>query len=230
MKYLIALLLLSLCCSARAADGNEQYFSKAGVWPSTTNLVELIHPNRGLALQSLEEFRALVDDADYADLGFESLDDAKSAILGTPLAVYWIGLNDLREYSTNKSPATLLRTAAKIIYPITAKEQVRASLTLQERDGKWLPSDFGFADFSMAVAGTRQRLAELTHLSLTNFFAVEVPSLNLFFIAHQWENKTMLTPVSDVPALHLSAGRSLPALEVLHLLLPVARSHNGNPG
>jgi hypothetical protein len=60
-------------------------------------------------------------------------------------------------------------------------------------------------------------------------FAVHIPVLSLYFLGSRVENHLMLTPVTESSLVPLRVGATVPAEEVLKVVVPVARSYNGLP-
>jgi len=203
---------------------------KHTAWPSPEDLARVTRPLRPLAESSLQEFRGMVDTNDFQDLGFETIEEARSATLAEPLVVYRITLATLRDWQTNRTTDDLLDASSKVIYPVAADGQVRSSIILQNARGRWEASDYGYASLATLLADARQRVAKDARLPFGQLFAVEVRALNRFFIGHRPGAQAFLTPVVSEPALSLDAGQPLPAAEALARLVPLARSQRGYPG
>src|SRR5580693_10237967 len=63
---------------------------------------------RPLAIQAAQRSSTGAARTRYADLGFRSADEAKAATLGSPIAIYYVRLDQLRAYHSGDDPIKLL--------------------------------------------------------------------------------------------------------------------------
>jgi hypothetical protein len=179
---------------------------------------------KAAAEQGLQALRALVDEQNYRDLGFESQNEAASATLGEPLRVVLVRLDQLREFQPESDPSRLLTRTTEMIYPVLAGGQARCSITLTQEGGKWTAAAFGGAKLIRQITKVRNAL-----VPSANIF-VKVPALNVYFIARQEEGAAaglMLTPLTDQPEYRMKEGVALPAKDAFSALVPAAKAHDG---
>jgi hypothetical protein len=172
------------------------------------------------ASSAIRTFQQLVTEQNYRSLGFESVDEVQSAALGQPLALYTIGLEQLKAYRQGTDANSLLTPSADTLYPVTANGQVRSSVTVTKVEGGYRASSFGNSEVVKALSKYREAATA---------FAVRLPALNLYYLAQRVENKLLLTPVADDSRLKLPAGKAVPAEEVVNQLVPIANAYNGLP-
>jgi hypothetical protein len=172
------------------------------------------------ASSAIRTFQQLVTEQNYRSLGFESVDEVKTAALGQPLTVSTIGLEQLKAYRQGTDVNSLLTPSPDALYPVTANGQVRSSVTITKVEGGYRASSFGNAEIIKALSKYREA---------TTAFAVRVPALNLYYLAQRADNKLLLTPIADDTRLKLSIGKAVPAEDVLNQLVPLATAYNGLP-
>jgi hypothetical protein len=172
------------------------------------------------ASRALPTLQQMVTEQNYREMGFESVDEVKSAVLGGPIQVYVVDLNRLKEYQAGGDPQGLLTPSNDVVYPVLVKSGVRSSIRVTNQGNGWGTSGFGGANLIKAVA--KQMAGE-------SDFEVQVPVFNLYFVGQRRENKLFLVPIVDDPRFNLKAGSALPAEEVFRLLSGAAKEHNGLP-
>ncbi|HEY2323761.1 MAG TPA: hypothetical protein VGJ82_12960 [Thermoanaerobaculia bacterium] len=147
-------------------------------------------------------------------------DEAKTAQLGTPLRVYWVGLEALKNYSAGTDPQTLLQDMKTVFYPVTVGTSVRSSITVKERNSKLVATDFGQSELAKRVTNAR---------GAGDGILVRVPALNSYFVGTMSGGALVLTPIADVPGTELRANVAAPADAVFTVLAGRARASNGLP-
>ena len=176
------------------------------------------------ATQALATFRTLVNAQNYKDFGFESADELASARLGVPLRVYFVRLDQLREYQPGSDPNRLLNDLNQMNYPVLSRDKVRSSVVVQQVDNRWRLSKLGQGGLAQQIAAVRKNPAGTVPDPTAQQFIVHVGALGLYFLGHREGDKLMLTPVTVPTGLNLRAGTPAPAEEVFAALLPLARS------
>jgi hypothetical protein len=176
------------------------------------------------AVLAIHVLRKLVDTENFKMLGFETLEEVNQAKLGPPLAVFNIGLEQLKGYKSGQDVASLLTKTSESVYPVLVNDQVRSSVTIVRREGGYEPSSFGNADvvkrLMMALRKTE---------SGTAAFIVRVPALNVYFLGSGAGGEIRLAPIIDDPRIELRAGEARPAGAILNQLVPLALAYNGLP-
>lgn len=172
------------------------------------------------AEQALDTFRQMVTDENYQALGFQTPNEIKTARLGQPLTILRVPLDRLLSFSPENNPEELLVDENRVIYPVTANEQVRSSITVEGAEQGWNAMEFGNSTLIKALVGVRQEPSD---------FIVQVPALSLYLIAQRSDNELLLTPILDDPRFGFNAGETLTAAAAFEAMLPVAREYNGLP-
>ena len=113
---------------------------------------------KDVATRALETLHQIGKQDNFKTLGFESSDEMAGATLEEPMVVLMVELEDLRGYQAGSDPNKLLKPINKVIYPVSAKERVRSSITLQKGKEGWKASDFGGGNFARPrFGGTRTK-------------------------------------------------------------------------
>jgi len=182
--------------------------------------------SRPAAREALKQLEELVNDESFKDLGFEALDEVKSAELGRPLPVVVIHLNELQNYKPGDDPYPLMHMVHRVIYPVLVKGQVRSGVEVHEKDGMWQPTSFGLADSVRRYSIARERHAAGDQSM--SYFLVKVPSLNQNYLGHETDKGLRLVHVRD-QAVQKHKLEAQPAAEVLAGLVQAAKEHDGQP-
>ena len=211
------LLICILVCLAQLASAQ----------PAPHSAMRSMKEVTDLAQQSLEVFSQVANDGNYRSLGFDSLAEIRSARAEPAIPVYMVGLDTLRRYARGSDPVALLMPLDKAIVPLSVQGQVKSSVSVEMRDGRWSVESYGAPNLARALARARVAVANAAQGAAP--FAVHVPALNSYFLGHREGTRLMLTTVIDDPNLKVPAGRTLPAEDVFATLAPIAQAHNGLP-
>lgn len=174
--------------------------------------------------------QALKDHGGQSLSGMPAAHQMAKTTLGDPFVVKMIQLDDLQRYQPGVDPATLLRDTQTLVYPIRMAGQLHGEMTVRKVDGNWSPRGFGGPGRVRAMEGVRGQVTATAALPAGSTMIVEVPALNIKFVAYTDAGVLQLTPVMSLPAAGLTAGQTLPAARVFELLAPLAAKHNGMPG
>lgn len=183
-----------------------------------------------VASEALAPFSELVTKQNYKVMGFETPGEPGVANLGEPLRVFMVGLDQLQQYQPGSDPNKILSGGDQVIYPVTVKGQVRSSIVVEMIKERWKATSFGSPNLVKMLTKVRKDSSNATKLPISSYFAVQVPALNLYFIAHRTDEMLMLTPLLDDPSYGFKAGVTMPADKVFVTILPAAREHEGLPG
>lgn len=182
------------------------------------------HPAEESAAKSLDAVRRLATAENYRKLGFESLEEIERMTLGTPIAVYFVGLETIQKFKPEDDPNTLLTAPHEMIYPVLVDGNVRCSLGLKEQGGEWQVRTYGRPRLSRALVKIRDGQAAA---SQEDYFAVEIPSMYFVFIGRKNGEALLLTHVHDHEELGFKSGETAPAAEVFAKIATAAGSYPG---
>lgn len=187
------------------------------------------HQPQEAATQGLETLRQMITEQNYRAMGFQSVDEVKSATLGEPLGVFHVHLDQLKAYEPGSDPGKVLTDVGQRMYPVTVSDEVRSSLVVAKVDDTWKATRFGGPNVIQAIAGVRTTVAHSSEKPPASTFVVQVPALNLYFLGYRTDDKLMLVPVLDDLRYNFKAGVALPAEEAFRALAAAAKSYNGLP-
>jgi hypothetical protein len=183
-----------------------------------------------IAKQALVTLDKLVTEKNYKSMGFGELGEVKEVKLDEPIQVFMVGLENLKNYETGSDPEKLIVGGNRLIYPVLVQEKTRTSIEFEKVDNDWQATAFGGSNLINQLNSVRALLMKDQNLGISSFFAVHIPSLNLYFMAHKSEDELILTPILEDPGYGFEKGKPMPALKVFEILLPAAKDHNGLPG
>lgn len=182
-----------------------------------------------VASTALATFSELVTKENYKTMGFDSLNEVRTASPGDPLRVFMVRLDQLQEYQPGSDPNKILSGGDRVIYPIEIGGQVRSSFVVAKVEERWEATNFGGANLIKMLTRARKAGADSTGLPISSYFVVRVPALNLYFIAHRADEVLMLSPMYDDRGYGFKVGVTLKAEEVFKAILPAAKGHDGLP-
>lgn len=185
---------------------------------------------RKVASEALATFSELVTKENYKAMGFEAPGEVRAASLGEPMQVFWVRLDQLKEYQPGSDPNRIIIGGDQVIYPVTFEEQVRSSLVVGKVKERWKTTSFGDSNLVKMLTKVRKDSSASTRLPISSYFVVRVLALNLYFIAHRTDEVLMLTPLLDDPDYGFKAGVTMAADKVFEAILPAAKKHKGLPG
>lgn len=181
----------------------------------------VVEPRAAEATRALQDLPQLVNTQNHRQIGFESVDEARSGKLGEPMSVFMIRLDDLRRYR-GEEPGRLLVDTQRFVYPVEVAGQARTTVEVRAVDGRWETARIGGAQKARALDKSRKSVMRVSGALSSDFFEVRIPALSLFFLGHQNAEGLQLTPLADDASLGLRAGEAQSASKLLARLVPVA--------
>jgi hypothetical protein len=180
------------------------------------------------AQQGLQTYVRLVTPDNYQAMGFTNPDDVRSAVLGPPLRVFTVRLDELKAYGGG-DPGALLEPTERVTFLVQVGGATRSTLTVERRAGTWTAASFGAPRYGKLVDEVRSRLVEPASAPPEDLFEVRVPALNVGFVGSRSGGALFLTPIVDDPRFGFERGGTLPAVQALQAMVTAAREHNGLP-
>jgi hypothetical protein len=114
----------------------------------------------------------------------------------------------------------MLANANRSIFPVMVRDQARASITVEQNNGKWTATGFGDSKLARQISTATKSVTGTPMI-------VHVLPFNLYFVGSRSENRLMLTPLGDYSSFNLKTGATLSADEVFSALAPFARTITG---
>lgn len=174
------------------------------------------------ANEALDLLKGVVDEETYRDAGFDSLEQASRAELGTPIEVYVVGLDQLKGWSERDDANALIlkNKSVEAVYPVMIGNQVKSTVSIFKTEGGYRPATFGDAEIANALARYRRSDAA---------FIVRVPVAGTYFIGQKSDNEVYLTPVYEMARLPNSPpGRATRSADLLPQLAALAKAQDAD--
>jgi hypothetical protein len=168
-------------------------------------------PNE-VAKEALSNLPQLIDEKAYKQLGIESADSLSTAVLGEPVPVYYVRLDQLSQYESG-DPGTLLNDAHRIIYPIIVQGQGRLLIVLEEKEGIWRFVKYDNPKVAKNLVKVKQHKSARSG-SPSSFMAIQIPGLQMLTLlgerpkdqATGLDKDLLLTPLNDTADLRQNPG------------------------
>ncbi|MBE0426046.1 MAG: hypothetical protein IBX72_05305 [Nitrospirae bacterium] len=181
------------------------------------------------AQHSLTEYvKNIINERNFANFGFKSLEEAKIARLGDPYPVMIIGLNNLKGYKSGTGAKALLIDARTLWFPVMVKGETRTKMEIVEKDGKWIAGEFGGVKVVRKITMAKNQLPMLLEskeiTALYKTMLVKIPSLYAEFLYVENSKREFLIPAMIQPQRYkLQNGQIYTADEVLSKLKEFAK-------
>jgi hypothetical protein len=209
-RFLTSALLALSACAAEQGGGGRGAASQPPPAPTQAEAAE----------QGLNTLQKIVTPQNYAGLGFASPEDVRRAQLASPMPVYRVELNTLRQMGPGTPVMTVIVDARRSLYPVSVDGRVATSLFVMRHNDGWRATDFGSAAVARATAAYGRAPDDII---------VWIPAAKLYFIGRRLGPNLTLTPVMDDPRFDFKAGETLPAQRALLRVQRGMAGYNGLP-
>ena len=178
------------------------------------------------AQEALKLLESLANEYTYKQMGFASLEEVSSAELGTPVSVFTVGYDVIRNYEENMHPNLLLTDLHEIIYPVVSGGQIRSSIGVMYDGKEWEYTDIGRPNFTNALFEARELHVSSTGRNHEDFFMVNFPALYITLIAYRLEDgSTEMAVVHGSDLTGLKTNELLPGNKVFAAIAAYAKEH-----
>jgi hypothetical protein len=158
-----------------------------------------------------------------ATFGFATPEEAKEATVQTPLRIAMIGLDRLKAANSDASMLGLVTPMNAVRMFVVVGSKVAASVVTREVDGTWQAVRFGRPVLSNGLAeGLRARSA-FVERPPANVFELDIPALNLSFIALQDGTRLTVIPATDDERFGFQKGVALDSQAVMNKIVSYAK-------
>ena len=172
------------------------------------------------AKKGLQDFRQLAGTSRSGQFGLQSTEVEKTE-LQKPLPVYLIKAEDLATYVATNDPKDLLTDLHSFVYPISVEGTVKSSMQVDESGGEWRMVSVGRPAFIKGVVSSIDKAGP--GAANQGVRIVEIPALNMYFVAWLQGKDLILAPIGDNAVLNLKAGEQLPGTKVFAKLSEKAK-------
>ncbi len=178
---------------------------------------------------ALSSFSNLITESNFKKYGFASTKDITVATIGEPLKTVMIRLDDLQKFEEKSDPKGLLKKTDHFLCPVEVGEETMSSITVAKIKGQLKAVKFGGSNLIQQVAKERLQSDKTEVMKNSPYFILTIPAFNFRALAFESEEELMLTPLFAQPALALPAGDMITMTQLLDVLVPAAKEHNGLP-
>jgi len=140
----------------------------------------------------------IVNQTNYAELGFDTPQQAKVVTPGRPMRIATLQLDRLARYNPGDDISALLSDDAETLYPLMIGNDVKSSFTIAGAGHDFTASRFGDATIAVRLASPQTVCGATV---VPDEFIIHVPVFGLYLVAGNSGGNLMLTSVSDTSAL-----------------------------
>jgi hypothetical protein len=180
------------------------------------------------AQEALILLESLANEHTYQRMGFASLEEVSTAVLGTPISVFTVSQDVIKAYQSNMDPTLILTDRHEIIYPVVAGGKIRSSISIMHDGNVWELGEIGRPNFTNILFEVSLLHADSTGNKLEDYFLVNFPSLYVTLVAHQDEDgTTQMALVHGEKSIGLEINQFSSGNEVLAAIAAYAKVHPG---
>ena len=177
-----------------------------------------------LARQMLASFSKSIDSENLRSFGLETRSQAESLQLGDSVNLFFIRLDELRNFKMGDKIDELVRPTKEIIYEINqADKQPYGAVELELVDNNWNILSIGQSEivkrFEILNKDRPKRVYSL----------IKIPALDHAFSAYRKGKEWIVIKLDGESTLAQIPRREIPILEVIPILQDEAKRYNGLP-
>lgn len=134
------------------------------------------------AARAIAEYRTIAHEGNLTLLGLDSSAQADLAGLGTPFTVYYVSIDELKDYADSIDPVAMLIDAHLRMYPVMLGQHGHAFVVLEGDSTGYTTASLGGAATARLFTQRRTMFATQTSIPVDSIFLVRIPALNLDFV------------------------------------------------
>lgn len=230
--FLIVLAALAVSCEGR------------GPMSSSTPATSAQNQMKGhdeAARKALETLPGLVTAENFSAMGFTSVEEARTATLGTPTPLRTVSYNKLLEYQPGAPLAQLFDGPDQFVYPVMVGQAVRTSIVVAQQPEGWRIGTVGDRYLAGLLGQPTQAPAAPTATASPTptptsdavsqkVELISIPGISVDLISFTEGDQRMLQPVNDLPEAKLVKGRAVREQDALVALSTYAREFDRKYG
>jgi hypothetical protein len=179
-------------------------------------------------LVAKDNFAKMLNEDNVKSFGLESVDQLKSLQTGQQFKRNMITLEDLRKFKKEDDPKNIIKSLDVIdVMLVDGAGNIVTSIEFTRGKENMSPSGFGLTPGYIALKNTIGTINP--ELKSKELKFVEIPSLNVSFLAVYSGATLNFICLDNLEALGLKRGTVISASEALTKLVPVANEYNGLP-
>jgi hypothetical protein len=162
---------------------------------------------KAFARQSLDTYmKNVMNEKNYMTFGFESMAETKKATLGDPYQIYFIKLDELKNFNPDQSSEKLIHYTNKLWFPVEINGSVRLKLEIIDSDGKLIAGEMGNAVTAQEIGGVRDKLKDIMQAggieNPSKISMVQIPALRVILLRIESQQGERFVPVIFDPKEH----------------------------
>jgi hypothetical protein len=182
-----------------------------------------------VARVAIDTLKRVVKPGNYRAMGFDSLSQVATAILGPPLAIFRIVPKELDAFRPPATGLELFHGPDRVFYPVLVGSEWRTSFILVRQGVQWRSASYGGAGPARLASAAIHTADSLLPRGPRRYFWVEILGPSVGFIGTQLRTTLVLIPLADDRQRRWQAFVPITADSVFPLLAAQARGHNQLP-
>lgn len=174
------------------------------------------------ALSALSALKQLVTADNAKTIGLQSVDEARDAALGKPIARKVIGYNNLVDAKADTPIAQLFTSEEVVIYPVVVKDAMRSSVSIAKAGERWQIASVADGYWGALLSATPE-LASRQDVQL-----ISIPGLNLEFFGLTGTEE--VAAAQDYPELEFKRGQPVDSKRFVQVTVAYAKEFDKQHG
>lgn len=141
------------------------------------------------AQKSLYDNRALMEE-DFEAMGFESRAEVSAATLGTPIPVFLVQIDSVKNLAKGAKPDSQFIDIRRWYFPLMVNGQVRSSIVVEQYPYGYVAVSFGDAPLIKGIAEVSNKLLALFPGTP---ILVQIPAMSLFIVGVGSPGSTLMS-------------------------------------
>lgn len=167
-----------------------------------------------------------------AKFNFRNLGEAKTAQLGDPFKVMFIGLDSLKNYKAGTGIKPIMIDAQTLWFPVMVGTEIRTKMEVVNKEGRLVAGEFGGTRRVLEIAKVQNQLSKLMEVKGIErpykSMLLKIPALNAeFLFIDSSKGEILLSAMIQPQRYNLENGRIYDADEVLLKLKEFAKRIEG---
>jgi len=186
------------------------------------------------AKKSLNDYiNDIINENNYSKFNFKSLEESKSAYLGNPYSIGYIGLNSLKTYNPDSSIRSVLIDTKTYWFPVLVQGEIRTKLEIIEKKDQYIAGEFGgirnVNEVALAINDLPKLLKSQNINAKFKIMLVKIPAMNAQLLYIESSQGEFLIPVMIQPQRFELQNRQIyKAKDGLSILKGFATKINGD--
>ena len=175
--------------------------------------------SRAAAEQGLKTLKTLADAADYAKLGFSSVSEVPSAMLGPRFTIRDVSVDSLRRFPGLSAPAAP-KDMGEEAYLVEVGGKARVLLFVQRHLGQWSPMRYGGVPVALRLEKAFNDLHQNVTPRPSQGSLLHIPAFGMYLLEDPPPPAHQVIPLRTIET--IDAGKTQSLDDVFRVLKPLA--------